>query len=339
MNTIINTIINFGFYGHECFPYKARNKFFKLGKFNNLEVKIGALSNGYGYTSPMAIKKLEDAKIVKTEVLTVTPNKSEDTKALAEEVRNALLIMQEKKDNQLYGSRAEAFIAGVKDGTIQAPLSLKIIRRMQEVAQSLDAIFLAGGEDIPPCWYEDQKDEEIYNQYRSLAEFSMVNEAKNRGIPIMGVCRGFQIFNVYDGKKLEKKVRNPGGVQQYELIDKDQKGLLASIFKEKLFSNALHDQGVSYEEGMNGKGDLEPLTQADGLIKAVESKYPGASPLIGTQFHPEIYSPKNSEETDSPNNETFFTVFFQGAGIKQLKRQITPDLLYEAKLRLKKTNK
>lgn len=304
-------------------------------KTKDLKLEIGILSNGEGYTTPRVIKKLENAKNVKTEIKIIRYDSKKDDDELSLEVLNALNCIKEKGYDKLYGSRAEAFIALVKNGTINAPKSLEIINEIQEKTKTLDAIFLPGGENIPKIWYQDEVSGLLSQQYRSLVELTLINEARKRGIPIMAVCRGFQILNVYNGKKLEQNVPNQFGIQHFDLIEKNKKGLLPSIFEKKVSAQVMHYQGVSIEEGTNGKGELEPLTQACGLIKAVESKYAGASPIIGTQFHPELHSSKSDARTTS-NNETFFSVLFQGATNKHQKMQITPDSLNKTKLKLKK---
>ena len=313
----------------------------KLPKPMPIKVGLAILSNGGGYTVPMAIRSLQ--KECGNEVKTInysSPLSYSDNKALSEEVRIILNYIEKHNLQDKYLSRADAFINLVKKDKIifakdlNEPirkLSLQIINKITEDAKGLDGIFLPGGEDIPSIWYGGTECQDVY---RTIVELTLINEARKKGIPLMGVCRGMQVVNVYNGKTLLNHVPGQHGNQSFKLIEDGKKGLLADIFKEGVTGIVMHHQGVSVEEGTNGKGDLEALTAYAGLVKAAESKYPASAPVVLTQFHPEFYSSENTRGL-SANNEDLFKTFHAGAIARGNKRQfITPEKLEEGRKNL-----
>lgn len=76
----------------------------------------------------------------------------------------------------------------------------------------VDAIVLWGGEDISPALY-GQKPNKFCEagpvpSRRDLFEWGLMQEAKQRGIPLIGVCRGAQIMCAFAGGTLAQDVSN-----------------------------------------------------------------------------------------------------------------------------------
>lgn len=324
----------FGNYFNRLLSYPV-----KLPKAQPIKAGLAILSNGGGYTVPIAIRNLERQS--KNQIKEINYSSySLDTPALSAEVKIILDYIEKNNLQDKYLSRADAFISLVKEDKINfvneknepiQKLCLHIINKITKEAEGLDGIFLPGGEDVPSAWYGGDQCE---NVYRSIVEFTLINHARNKGIPLMGVCRGMQIVNVFNGKKLEYDVPNQYGNQKFTLIEKGKKGLLAKFFEQGVTGKVMHHQGVSISEGTNGKGELEALTAYDGLVKCAESKYPAAAPVVLTQFHPEFYDAQNHYRLSS-NNADFIKTFHDGAVVRGNKRLfITPEKLVEARGKL-----
>ena len=87
------------------------------------------------------------------------------------------------------------------------PVVLPPVRNAAEAAEALalaDALILSGGEDVDPARYgEAVLDSTVeVNAPRDTSDFLLAAEAMRRGIPILGICRGSQLLNVFFGGSL-----------------------------------------------------------------------------------------------------------------------------------------
>tara|TARA_Y100001936_G_scaffold180984_1_gene178016 strand:+ start:3163 stop:3906 length:744 start_codon:yes stop_codon:yes gene_type:complete len=178
-----------------------------------------------------------------------------------------------------------------------------------------DGLMLTGGGDISPSLYSQRmksSDDNICfgtSIERDTVEFNLVKKALSDNKPILGICRGMQLLNVYFGGTLIQNVdllhfenmykfrNNTIGqgnfdAQKYKEIESDFHHIfitLGSIFATILGSggllkvNSRHHQGISHKE-------LAPIFTAsaysieDGIIEAYENK---EHSILGVQFHPE----------------------------------------------------
>jgi putative glutamine amidotransferase len=163
---------------------------------------------------------------------------------------------------------------------------------------SCDGLLLTGGTDIYPgkygkesdtarCWEPDHK--------RDSLEFLAVGKALEIGIPILGVCRGHQMLNVYFGGSLIIDIptdldtliqhMQPDTYGTYHEIQIKKGTLLYDIVgKTSGVVNSNHHQGIDVL--------ATPLESAayseDYLIESVCLKYYEQEPfLLGVQWHPE----------------------------------------------------
>lgn len=75
---------------------------------------------------------------------------------------------------------------------------------LEEQVKLLDGLILSGGHDLDPYNYgEDpnQKIGEVFPQ-RDQFDFELIRQATKKNIPILGICRGLQIINVFYGGNL-----------------------------------------------------------------------------------------------------------------------------------------
>lgn len=109
-------------------------------------------------------------------------------------------------DNARVVSLNDSYVAAVRAaGGIPAVLSP--VRSAAEAAEALalaDALILSGGEDVDPARYgEAVLDSTVeVNAPRDTSDFLLAAEAMRRGIPILGICRGSQLLNVFFGGSL-----------------------------------------------------------------------------------------------------------------------------------------
>ncbi|MBD9501802.1 gamma-glutamyl-gamma-aminobutyrate hydrolase family protein [Pseudomonas sp. BGr12] len=132
---------------------------------------------------------------------------------------------------------------------------------------------------------------------RDSTTLPLIRRAVAAGIPVLGICRGFQEMNVAFGGSLHQKVheveglmdhREPAGEPieiQYGLrhvVDVQPGGVFAGIGLPSQFQvNSIHGQGVDrLAPGLR----VEALAP-DGLVEAFSVE--GAAFAVGVQWHPE----------------------------------------------------
>jgi putative glutamine amidotransferase len=166
---------------------------------------------------------------------------------------------------------------------------------IEALLSACQGLVLTGGEDVDPAYYGERPSPALgsVQRARDEMEFTALDVALARGMPIFGICRGVQVINVHFGGTLYQDINTerPGDLlhQQTTAWDKDAHAvsvdaasLLGSLVcGERLFINSFHHQAAK-DVGR----DLRVVARADdGLIEAIEhTTYPW---LLGVQWHPE----------------------------------------------------
>lgn len=171
--------------------------------------------------------------------------------------------------------------------------------------EQIDALILSGGQDVFPQNYGQEPKLKLGDTFpaRDAFEFKLIQLAMEKQIPILGICRGFQILNVYFGGTLyqdasyidngKEPVKHWQGhqptLQTHSVTIEKNSKLHEIIGQEKILVNSFHHQCVDQV----GAG-LRVLAQAeDGVVESIEKEdYPF---LLGVQWHPEMLS----KEVDS----------------------------------------
>ena len=203
--------------------------------------------------------------------------------------------------------------------------ALRITPKRPRSPKELHGLVIGGGADIHPARYKEHLLQEIKTESRhalrlnftffvSIAiwllrkslstyqsrrqqdlerdafEFAILNEAVAQGIPVLGICRGSQLINVYWGGSLYQNIQefyseqpNLRSVRPRKLIHVESGTVLARILdRTRAKVNSLHDQSV--------KDVAPPLRvsarESNGLVQAIEHK---TLPfMLGVQWHPEF---------------------------------------------------
>lgn len=151
-----------------------------------------------------------------------------------------------------------------------------------------DGLLLAGGEDVEPALFgqEDQGSRGI-DRERDEAELALLDAFCGAKKPVLAVCRGHQVVNVWLGGGLIQDLgpelvpfhqREEG--DQLHLIQAEKGSLLRRLYGPVFPVNSSHHQGL----GRLGRGLRGTAWSEDGVIEAVEHE---SLPVISVQFHPE----------------------------------------------------
>jgi len=156
---------------------------------------------------------------------------------------------------------------------------------------SFDACILSNGND----WGEDI--------LRDETEAILINECIKNNIPLIGICRGLQVLNIFfQGiveKNIQKKIHISHVSAEHNIVIVDKK--FNHITDEQTFSvNSYHNNGVLLD-GISK--EFIPFAVANDIV--VEGFYHQKLPLLAIQWHPERIN--NSYEFNKKLISTFFT--------------------------------
>ena len=139
------------------------------------------------------------------------------------------------------------------------------------------ALVLIGGGDIIPQFYGKNIDFSGENIIRDLKEFTLLDYFYTKKLPILAICRGLQVVNVYLGGTL-KNVTNHQSKDKKDVYHKvipTKNGFL----KNFVFVNSNHHQAVDV---ICDKAK-DVLFSCDGEIEG----FCVDDFIFATQFHPE----------------------------------------------------
>ncbi len=159
----------------------------------------------------------------------------------------------------------------------------------------IDALILSGGRDIFPLHFKGrEKPGYPYNHRRDEMELHWLAVARQRNMPVLGVCRGAQVMAVsHKGSlhtavhKAYKNARYPShplsAIYFRKAIRLRSTSRIRRIMKAAaLRVNSLHSQAIKHA----GRGLIVTAREENGVVQTIEA--PDHPFYIGVQFHPEL---------------------------------------------------
>lgn len=195
-------------------------------------------------------------------------------------------------------SPVDVFYADYSRAVIAAggvPVFLPVDLASADAVDRLDGLLLAGGDDIAPERYGAQIEGHTHSPepIRDAYEFALLDNAAERSLPTLGICRGLQLVNVHAGGTLHQHVpehafvEEPGSVEQHVVALEDG-SVLAEIYGSCLAVNSLHHQSVD-QLGANLR---VTASTDDSGVEGVEHT---VLPIVAVQWHPEMLATAASD--------------------------------------------
>lgn len=205
------------------------------------------------------------------------------------------------------------------------------ITEIGELLELVDGVLLTGARaNVHPAHFgaEPHPRYEPYDTGRDQLALALIEACVAQGVPLFGICRGFQEMNVAFGGSLHPEIRElPGRVNHrmprlengeihpdQEIVFGDRHdvrlvpdGAFARLLgRETIRVNSLHGQGI-LEPG--GRVVVEGVAE-DGTIEAIRiADAPGFA--LGVQWHAE-YDPQSN-----PVNRTLFQAFGEAVAARK----------------------
>ena len=180
---------------------------------------------------------------------------------------------------------------------------------LNDILSEMDGFILQGGSDLAP---ESYREEPIGkwkgDAHRDQYELRILDFAVTNSVPVFGICRGFQLMNVYFGGTLYQDIETQKpeadrhrSAQLYDTI-KHSINFTDDSFLNKLYDNVENPQvNTVHHQAVKDLGkDLDIYAvSTDGLIEAIGYKKEPAGKIMGVQWHPEFTHTLKEELIDA----------------------------------------
>jgi putative glutamine amidotransferase len=207
--------------------------------------------------------------------------------------------------SQAYHLVAEKYLAAVLDAAGALPVIVPAIGRelaLDDLLESLHGLlFMGSPSNVDPRHYRGEPSESgtLHDPHRDETTLPLIPKAVAAGLPVLGICRGFQEMNVAFGGTLWQKLHDvPGHIDHREPSDQPidkQYGLAHAVRLEpggmlqklaggaaEITVNSLHGQGIREL----GAGLAVEARAPDGVIEAFRVSQ-ATSFALAVQWHPE----------------------------------------------------
>ncbi|MGO0063431.1 gamma-glutamyl-gamma-aminobutyrate hydrolase family protein [Brevibacillus fluminis] len=160
----------------------------------------------------------------------------------------------------------------------------------------LDGLVVSGGGDVDPRSYGEENSGQSYDVNEKADEFeiALLREAAARRLPVLGICRGFQMMQVAFGGAMHQDLhsvypahpKNQGDAetilaQRHPVKLAEGSWLARAYGTTERIVNTIHHQCVR----VLGDGFKPVGWSEDGIVEAVEAQTQWQA--IGVQWHPE----------------------------------------------------
>ncbi|CAM3705481.1 gamma-glutamyl-gamma-aminobutyrate hydrolase family protein [Erysipelothrix urinaevulpis] len=171
---------------------------------------------------------------------------------------------------------------------------------LEEHVKLCDALILSGGHDVNPYLYGQEPKQKLGDIYpkRDRFEMTLLEWADKYKIPVLGICRGMQLMNVYYGgslhqdlsyhsEELLKHNQNQTVELETHLINTVPNTFIGKVLGEVLMVNSFHHQAI---DQLAPSFIISAYTN-DSCVESIEKE--GELFRVGVQWHPEMLSKQN----------------------------------------------
>jgi putative glutamine amidotransferase len=181
------------------------------------------------------------------------------------------------------------------------PLHISLIpdeSYLEDVSGRLDALLLPGSaSDVDPALYGREPHARLgaVHPLKDATDMSVLKFAEERRLPLLAICFGMQVWNVFRGGTLIQDIESQvqGALKHEQGAPRERHSHGVKVKPESLIArlagveemrvNSHHHQALE----TIGRGLQATAWSTDGLVEAIEETLEGRW-AVGVQWHPEI---------------------------------------------------
>ncbi len=195
------------------------------------------------------------------------------------------------------------------------PLIPTDIYQLKDYAGMADGLLLCGGQGPHPRLYNEDFDDpdapKTVNVTRDEFEMAAIGAFIAAGKPVMGICRGHQMLNIYFGGSLVQNFPAKGHPNHHygtcHSVKADADSVLGRLIGTDIKVNSYHKNAI----GRLAEGLKITAYSDDGIPEAMEHL---SLPVFGTQFHPERMRGEERTPALGPDMSPLFDYFLKLCG-------------------------
>ncbi|MBR2742679.1 MAG: gamma-glutamyl-gamma-aminobutyrate hydrolase family protein [Clostridia bacterium] len=185
------------------------------------------------------------------------------------------------------------------------------------LAETMSGFLFTGGQDVSPEHYDTRRSPlcgEVSPE-RDALEFALLREVLRLDKPVLGICRGIQLLNVFSGgtlyqdlpsehpSEVRHQMKPPYDRTAHEVYINEDSMLCRITGERRITVNSYHHQAVKEL----GAGLVCAAQAPDGVVEAAE--LPEKRFVLAVQWHPEFDFHK------SESSQRLFSAFVGAAEI------------------------
>jgi putative glutamine amidotransferase len=194
-------------------------------------------------------------------------------------------------------------------------------KMLEEVMEEMDGFVFQGGTDLAPESYGEKPivpGKWLGDPYRDEYELKIMDFAINSKKPVLAICRGIQLLNVYFGGTLYQDIatqlpqaRIHRDAEAYDKLHHSVE-LLEGKILDRIYAdvsvkerkvNSVHHQAIkTLGDGL----EVQARCPEDGVLEAVSLQNEHEGLVLGVQWHPEFSLSKNEASLDPLKLYQFF---------------------------------
>ena len=170
---------------------------------------------------------------------------------------------------------------------VEAVGALPYAEYLPKVDTGYDGLILCGGNDVDPRFYGEKITGAVdIDRNRDERELALLRAYVEAGKPILGICRGLQLINVFFGGSLYQHIpdaelhKKVGEKDSAHIVTAEPNSIIKKLYGDRFSVNSAHHQAIK----VLGEGLRVAAYWNNKYIEAIEHT---EMPILGVQWHPE----------------------------------------------------